>query len=531
MAMTRRWLWSLGLVFFACGNGPTPPRHAEPRLRKLLAAQYTNSVRSLLGSTAAELATPPPDIATQGYESIGASEISLSDVALAQYEASASAIAESVVSDVSQLPALMGCAPSGPADRDCFDTFVRGFGRRAFRRPLTEDEVTRYVDLAIVTAGRYQNAFAGVSYTISAFLQSPNFLYQVEVGEVDPDESSRRRLTGYEMATRMSFFLLDTTPDDALLDAAATGLKTRETILAQATELVGREDARGALDHFFEERYKLRDLTSLTKDPALFPLYSVALAEAMHTESLMLLRDVVWDRDADVRELLDADYAFVNRDLATLYNLAPVAGTGFEKRTLTDGRRGVFGQASFLARQAHPTSTSPTRRGRFISERLLCIDIPPPPPEIVTELPPPVPNMPMTMRQRLAQHSGFEQCASCHVRMDGIGLALENFDAIGKFRTTDEGLPIDPSGEIVDVGTFQGLSGMTALTRDMPELSRCWVRSLYRHATGHLEAEGDELALEQVDTAFVASEYRLKSLLIEIVASDAFRFVDNKGSN
>ena len=133
----------------------------------------------------------------------------------------------------------------------------------------------------------------------------------------------------------------------------------------------------------------------------------------------------------------------------------------------------------------------------------------------------------MTMRQRLRAHAENEACASCHARMDGIGLALENFDGLGAFRTQDTGLPIDASGEILEVGAFSGLAGLTALVRERPELHRCWVRSLYRHATGHLEAEGDEAALLGVDQQFEAARYRLKDLLVEIVVSDAFRFVDN----
>jgi len=500
-------------------------------MRRLLAKQYQNSIGSLLGPAAALAAKPPPDISTKGFESIGATEVTPSDNALGQYEVSARAVAEVVVSDISQVPGRIGCTPTGPEDVACFETFVRSFGRRAFRRPLTTDEVTRYVNLTAAIAARHRNAYAGVSYAISAFLQSPNFLYQVEVGERDPDEGSRRRLTGYEMATRMSFFLLDTTPDDAMLDAAEAGqLVAPQSIRASAEELVDRSEAKAALDNFYEERFKLRDITSLTKDPAKFPAFSVELAEAMRQESLLLLRDVVWTNDADYRDLFTSPYAFVDANLATLYGTPPVTSGGFEKRMLPETRRGVFGQAGFLSIEAHPTSTSPTRRGRFVSERMLCIEVPPPPPEIVTELPMPIPGMPMTMRQRLAQHAGFEQCAGCHVRMDGIGLSLENFDAIGAFRTNDEGLPIDASGEIFEVGTFTGLTGLSTLVRDMPELHRCWVRSLYRHATGHVESEGDELALLKVDETFEAS-YRLKQLLVEIVASDSFRFVDNKESN
>ena len=139
--------------------------------------------------------------------------------------------------------------------------------------------------------------------------------------------------------------------------------------------------------------------------------------------------------------------------------------------------------------------------------------------------------MPMTMRQRLAAHNENPSCASCHVRMDGIGLALENFDSIGAFRTTDNGLPLDVSGEIFNVGKFDGLAGLNQLVVQQPELHHCWVRSLYRHATGHVEADADEEALQHVDDAFADSNYRLKQLLVEIVTSDAFRYVDNVGRN
>ncbi len=513
----------------ACGSDEAPPpRHAEPRMRKLLAKQYVSSVKALLGPAAAALAKPPADIASQGFDAIGATELAPGESALAAYELSAQAIANRVIADVAKIPALMGCTPEGPADAACFERFVRAFGRRAFRRPLEDAEVARYVAVATGTAARYQNAYAGTAYLVMAFLQSPYFLYQVEVGEPDPEEPTRRRLTGFELATRMAYFLTDAPPDDALLDAAAAGeLATPEAMRARALALVERPEARDALDGFYAERMKLRGLEALTKDPAQFPQFSPQLAAAMREEALLLLRDVVWTANADYRELYTAPYAFVNAGLAQLYGTGAVTATGFEKRTLPPERQGVFGQAAFLAREAHPTSTSPTRRGRFVSERVLCIDIPPPPPEVVTELPPPVPGMPMTMRERLRRHAENEACASCHVRMDGIGLGLEHFDAVGHHRLYDDGLPIDPAGEVFEVGGFAGVAGLAALVRERPELHRCWVRSLYRHATGHIEVDADEASLVDVDQRFELAQYRLKDLLVEIVASDAFRFVDN----
>jgi hypothetical protein len=528
--MRPQHLVAVALALAACGNDVRLYRHSEPRMRRLLARQYTNAVAALVGPDAATFAKAPDDISAEGFDAIGAATLTPSDSAYTQYEKSARLIADKVVSDVTKLPALVGCTPSSPADAACYETFVKKFGRRAFRRTLTPEEVTRYVNVAMVTAGRYKNANAGIAHTITAFLQSPNFLYQVEVGEVDPDESSRKKLTGPEVATRMAFFLTDRPPDDTLLDLAEAGkLKTKEEIRAAAQQLVEREEAKAALDAFYSERFKLRQLDSLAKDMTLFPNYKPELAQAMKQESLLLLRDVVWTSNVDYRGIFTADYAFVNKDLAALYGTAPVTTTGFEKRMLPENRRGVFGQASFLAIESHPGTTSPTRRGRFVSERMLCAEIPPPPPGVVTELPPPTPGVPQTMRQRLAVHNENPSCASCHVRMDGIGLALENFDALGGFRTHDQNLPIDASGEVFGVGKFDGLDGLNQLVVAQPDLHRCWVRSLYRHATGHFEAEADEDALLDVDTRFEDSNYRLKQLLVEIVTSDAFRFVDNRG--
>jgi hypothetical protein len=521
----------LSVALGACGGDEeTPPtlRHSEPRMRKLLGKQYVSSVKALLGPAAAAVAKPPPDIASQGFDAIGAAELAISESALVTYEQSAQAIANRVVSDVTAADALMGCTPASAGDTACYGTFVRTFGRRAFRRPLDDEEIARYVAVATASATRYQNVYAGTAYVVMAFLQSPYFLYQIEVGEPDPLEPTRRRLTGYELATRMAFFLTDAPPDDALLDAAAAdGLATPEAIRELAKQLVERPEARDALDSFYEERFQLRQLAQLTKDPAVFPQFTPAIGASMRQEALLLLRDIVWTNNTDYRELLTAPYAYVDTALAQLYGTPPVNGPGFERRMLPPNRHGILGQAAFLAREAHPAFTSPTRRGRFISERVLCIDIPPPPPEVMAQPLPPVPGMPMTMRQRLRAHSENEACASCHARMDGIGLALESFDGLGAFRTQDAGMPIDDSGEIFEVGRFSGLAGLTSLVRERPELHRCWVRSLYRHATGHLEAEADEAALEGVDQRFAEARYRLKDLLVEIAASDAFRFVDN----
>ena len=199
-----------------------------------------------------------------------------------RYEDSARAIAERARIDLGTLSPYLDCEPTGPSDEACMTAFVERFGRRAFRRPLTADEIDRFSALGTATAESMASFYAGVEYVISAFLQSPSFLYQVEVGEVDPDDGSRKRLTSSEMATRLAFFLTDRPPPDTLLDAAEAGkLTTREEIRAAALELVESEHAKRALDPFYEERFKLRALKSLAKDSATFPAWKPELAEAM----------------------------------------------------------------------------------------------------------------------------------------------------------------------------------------------------------------------------------------------------------
>lgn len=494
-------------------------------MRRLLDRQYRNAVRDLLGPEAAAAAQPPADIASQQMEAIGASELSLSGTAVRQYEDSARAIAAAARVAGTFAP-HHACSPSGPQDEACFRAFVTAFGRKAWRRALEPEEVDRWTSVALGAAAGLGTFEEGVEHAAAGMLQSPNFLFQVEVGSGRRDRT-KGRLTGYEIATRLSFFLNDTTPDEALLAAAESGaLDTAEGVRAAAAVLLERPAAREALRAFWGERFRVREVAALQKDPTAYPGWSAALAFAMQEEAYRLLDDVVWERDVDWKELLAADYAFVDADLAAHYGVDPPA-SGFARVDLpaVQGRAGVLTQGATMALLAHPVTTSPTRRGKFVQERFLCREILPPPPDVDVTLPPDPPDGPETMRQKLERHQTDPACASCHAQMDPLGFALEHFDATGAWRADDQGLPIDDTGEVTGIGAFDGAAGLAALLGTDPAVDRCLVRALYRQGTGHRENTDESTLLEALDVAFATNGGRVKILLLDLVASELFRSV------
>lgn len=494
-----------------------------PTLRRLLARQYRNAIRDLLGEGAALAVTPPPDTDVNGFEAIGAAQLAVNDDAVSKYESSARAAAAAAMGDIGRIDGYVDCSPEEPGDAACHSNFVARFGRLAWRRPLDQEEINRYSAIGVLAAEAYGDFHAGVAHSIAAMLQSPSFVYQIEIGVPAAASLDVRRLTGYEVATRMSFFLLDTTPPPELLDQAASGaLDTADGVRAAALDLLERPEARGALRGYYDELLRLRHLGSLPKDASTFPAFTGSLAESMREETLLLIDEIVWDEDGDFRDFFDADHTWLDPELAAFYGVPPPSAEGFAQASLPpeQKRGGFLGHASFLATYAHATGTSPTLRGKFVRERLLCQNIPAPPPGVITVLP--SDDEAKTMRDKLKMHQENPSCASCHKLMDNVGLGLENYDGIGAYRTTENGAEIDPVSDLDGV-TFDGAASLGAALREHPDVPACVVRNLYRHASGHVETEGEEKALLGVEGAFVKSGYRLKEALVEIVASDAFR--------
>jgi hypothetical protein len=495
---------------------------APAALRRLSAEQYGNSVRALLGDVTLTTVLEP-DTTLNGFVEIGTARATVSPSALEKYETAAFELAAQALAP-GRREAFVGCTPSDVIDTACTRAFVTRFGRRAFRRPLTDAERDRYVAVASNAASALSDFHAGIEFAVAGLLQSPNFLFRVELGEPDPEKPDRLRYTDYEMATRLSFLFWNTTPDDALLDAAEAGELTTDTgLAAQVDRLIADPRTREAMDNFHAERLGIEDLSDLAKDGELFPQMSEALGAAMRDDILRTLDDLSFANARDFRDVFVTRVAFVDSRLAALYGLdAPTRGTVRAELPEQGLRRGLLGKAGLLAQNAHVRHTSPTLRGKFVRERVLCQSIPAPPNDVVTVIPEPSADAP-TMRDRLEAHRSVPLCAGCHVLMDPIGLSFENFDAVGAFRETDHGHALDVSGDL-DGTAFDDPRELAELLRETPAAIECTVRQLYRYAVAHVETAGERPVIEALHQTFADSGYAWQDLLRAVAESEGFRY-------
>lgn len=519
------------------GTGGTTPvpgvfTPAGSRLRRLTVLEYKNSVIDLLGVGTQITTEFEKDTAYNNLTSVAASTIVLSASITEQFETSALALAASLARDTVRRPKVVGCTPTGATDETCMRTFVTNFGRRTFRRPLSAEEVTLYTAVGKNAMTTLADFWGGVQYVLAGFLQSPNFLYRTEIGVADAAAPGGRVLDAYEIASRLSFLLWASTPDDVLLTAAGDkSVSTAAGLQQQADRLLASPRAQNAIVDVLSQMLRLAELDTLSQSATLFPqAASTTLGASMRGETQTLLRDM-FGRNGDYRELFTTTQTFVNAELARLYGVPVPTGTGFVSTALpaTGPRAGYLGQASFLALNAHPDGTSPTLRGKFIVETLLCNSIPPPPNDVITELP--EKDKSKTKREQLLIHQTLPTCAACHTLMDPMGLALEKFDGIGAYRETDRGMALDVTGTIAGTA-FNGarelgvvLANGIKTAENNPETADCLVRNLFRVATGHLERAGDAPVVTNLSTAFTADGFRVRGILAKLVASDAFRFV------
>lgn len=502
----------------AGGESAVGPTVAAPGgFRRLTGSQLRYSLEYLLGSEAAAEFVVWSDPQLHGFESIAAAELALSANDVSTLETAVYMAIDRSLSDPTHVGAFAPCVESAPTTA-CYDEVAAKFGRVAWRRMLDADEQARLAAIGAQAQTWGGGDFdTGLRYELAAILQSPNFIYIEEIGEGD---GAQRKLTPHELAARMSFFLLHRVPDVALLDAADAGkLATDEGVRDEARRLLRQPEARRSLDRFFSELYLIRDITDVSKDAATFPQWNGELAAAMQEEMLRFLQDVVWTRNADAREIFTSTDTFVDATMAGFYGL-PAPASGWQKTSYDagQGRFGLLGKAGFLARFAHPKMTSPTRRGRFIRERILCREIPPPPPGVNQNLP--EPDHPQTMRERLAAHSETPSCGGCHSLIDPVGLAFEHFDPVGQWREKDNGLAIETAGHSAELD-FTGPEDLASAAADLS--GACFVKNFWRESLGHVETEGEAPALGELEERFVASGYSLQELMVEMTVSEGFQ--------
>ncbi len=508
-------------------RGPAPAvSPAAPMLRRLTTAQYENTVRDLLGADIVLPASLEPDAAEAGLLSVGAATASVSSLGVERYEDAALLLADQVADEPARYAAVVPCTPTAVDDALCADTFVREFGRRAWRRPLSDAEAARLASVVTLTGAEAGSFVEGVRYGLAAVLQSPHFLYRREHGAPDAEDATVRLLTEWELATRLSYLLWATTPDDTLLDAAAAGdLQTDEGLRAQADRLLADPRARTGVRALFTELFELDALDTLTKDPEVFTHASADLGPAAREETLRVIERLVFDGDtpSDFRDLLTTQTTFVDPRLAALYRLGAPDPVGFGEVWLDEdgGRRGLLGQASTLMLHAHATRSSATLRGEFIRKTLLCQAIAAPPADVDTSIPEADATSP-TLRDRLRTHLSDPTCASCHRLTDPIGLGLENFDGIGRWRETENDVTIDPSGDL-DGMIFADAWTLGALVRNHDNLGPCFTDHLYRYAMGHPIDDGEEELVDWIAEGFAGSGHDWRTLLVDLVMSPAFR--------
>jgi hypothetical protein len=520
------------------GGSAARPASKLPRgaLLRLTSQQYGNTVRDLLG---ARITVPPvePDPSSDDdfvLTSVAVATVVPSHRAVDQYDAAARELARQVFADPARRQELVGCAPA-TADDTCIKRFLGNFGRRAWRRPLTDEEIGRYAKaVSAVAQGRNNDVWAGLETAVTALLSSPYFLYRVELGTPAAPSAARRTLDDHELATRLSYTLLDTTPDVALLDAADRGdlLKKPEVLRATIERLLASPGARRPLLTFFSEWLGTSglDRNGLAKDAKLFPDATLALARGMYQEIDALVADAIWGKNVDLLSLYGTRETFLTAELAKLYGLpagAVAAGAQPSPFTLPEGPRGgLLTTGAFLSLNARASITSPTLRGVFIRERLLCQPVPPPPPTVDTTLPPPPPGAVETMRERLTRHRMDPACESCHRFMDPLGLALENFDALGAFRALDGGKPIDPSGEM-DGKRFDGPQALQKLVREHEAAAPCVVSNLIQYLTGTGDAAVAESLAAALAPTWKGAGGRVKGFLASYLESELFRTLED----
>jgi hypothetical protein len=493
-------------------------------IRRMTRVEYNNTVRDLLGDTTRPADAFSPDQVTMGFDN-QASSLVTSQLLTEQYMKAAETLSENATSDLAGL--IPGCdaAVAGPAV--CAARFIADFGKRAFRRPLTPGERSSFETLFQSGLDRYDYT-AGLQLVIQAMLQSPHFLYRVEFGAPDPVSKGVVELDAYEVASRLSYLIWNSMPDEELFAAAGAGrLRTAKQIEAQARRMLADDKARDAVANFHRQWLELSQLDSLAKDPATYPAFTPAIRELWKEETYAFVAHVIFEGEGDLGTLLTAPYSMMNAELAAFYGVKPPSGAAFARVDL-DGREraGFLTHASVLAVNAKSNQSSPVHRGKFVRERLLCQTLPPPPADVEAVAPDPKPGQ--TTRERFAQHRKDPACSGCHDLMDPIGFGFEHFDGIGQWRERDQGLAVDDAGEILggtDVdGAFHGAVELAEKLAKSEQVRTCVATQWFRFGYGRAEQKEDLCTMDKIQKSFQAARYDISELLVALTQTDAFRY-------
>jgi hypothetical protein len=481
-------------------------------MRRLTVTEYTYTVRDLLGEDVGSLMSsfPADGRSTDGLDNNGAS-LGVATNQLDVFERAADALATRAVTPGSAARQRLAVC-SEWADAACRRKVVQTFADKAWRRPTTPAEVEQLMTLgaSAATSGDEQVALA-----VRGILLAPQFLFRVE--KLPPAGTvGRYRVSSHELATRLSYFLWSSTPDDALAQSAAAGaLANAADVTREVSRMLGDPKASGLTENFGAQWLALRGLGGEHRVDAAFTDYTDALGASMTKETLSLFSHVL-SKGLPVTELLTANYGFIDEPLAKFYGVSVANGRAELGAT---ERRGVLGQAALLTLTSYPNRTSVVKRGVWVLDNLLCTEPPPPPPpDVDTTL---GDSSKGTLRERMAAHSAEPRCAGCHDLMDPIGLGLENYDAIGRYRDTENGETIDASGTYPDGRTFKKPSELATLIAEDPRFVTCVTDRLFAFGLGRTLSSGDDAAATAVLQALGAKP-SLRDLIVSTAQSQVF---------
>jgi Protein of unknown function (DUF1592)/Protein of unknown function (DUF1588)/Protein of unknown function (DUF1587)/Protein of unknown function (DUF1585)/Protein of unknown function (DUF1595) len=406
----------------------------------------------------------------------------------------------------------------------CVEKIVSTLAHRAYRRPVTKAETASLVQFVNRAVANGQDLDHGLQVAIEAILVSPNFLFRIERDVHPTDPAQVHRISDVELASRLSYFLWRSMPDDELLGLGESGKLHEPGVLdAQVKRLLADPRSVSLADNFAGQWLELRNLDVVKPDPDRFLYWGPELREAMKTETRLFFDHILRD-NRPLAEFLDARYTFLNERLAKFYGIDGVKGPEFRQVELTnDQRGGLLSQASVLTVSSYPTRTSVVIRGKYILQNILGTPPPPPPPDV-----PPLDETAVgtaaSLRQQMEKHRANAACATCHAKMDPLGFALENYDGIGRWRTMDGKFPVDSSGTLPNGKTFHGPSEMrTTLLAQLPEFAHCVIEKMLIYSLGRGLQPYDRKTVDEIGRKLAAQGYPFQSVIYEVVRSFPFQ--------
>jgi hypothetical protein len=502
--------------------------------RRLSEDQYRQSIEDIFGTGIKIPGRFEPPLRDEGLLSIGDSVAVITPSGIEQYELRAREISAQVLAGDPKTTTL-GCELGSPKtfDEPCARNYLAKYGRLLFRRPLVDDEVASVVNVARAATQQTGDFYKGLQFGLSRLLISPNFLFRVETAAADPASTAALRLDDYALATRLSFLLWDAPPDENLLNAAASGeLRRKEGLNAQVDRLIDSPRFARGVRAFFYDMFAYDEFDGLTKDQSIFPKYTLQLSKDAEEQALRTVVDLLVTNNGDYRNLFTTKKTFLNRTLGSLYKL-PVheaAFGGWMPYTFSssDPHAGILTLAAFLMLDpTHEGRSSPTIRGKTVRELLLCQKIPPPPGNVDFKLVQDTHNLLYrTARDRLTAHRDNPVCAGCHSITDPIGLAMENYDAIGQYRTQENDAVIDASGSF-EHKPYKDVIALEKILHDSPVATNCVAKRAYEYGVGRPVVPAEREWIGYLTERFAAEQYKFSALMRTVATSKAFQAVSS----